>query len=78
VFKMNIDTDTQFAFAKAAGAYVAANPRAFLHQIDPDDGTPSKKTYDPRKMMRLGEQGMADRLQQAFEDLGSVGTTVAR
>jgi len=78
VFKMNIDTDTQFAFAHAAGNYFAANTRAFEYQIDPVDGTPYKKTYDPRKWIREGEAGMIQRLQQAFEDLGSVGTSIAR
>ena len=55
-----------------------ANPRAFQYQIDPDDGTPYKKTYDPRKLMRAGEEGMVARLQEAFADLGSVGTSVAQ
>jgi fructose-bisphosphate aldolase class II len=78
VFKMNIDTDTQFAFASAVGSYVAGNARAFEYQIDPDDGTPYKKTYDPRKFLRAGEENMAARLQEAFQDLGSVGKSIAR
>lgn len=78
VFKMNIDTDTQFAFAQPIGAYVMGNPNAFAHQIDPVDGTPHKKTYDPRKWLRKGEEGMVARLQQAFADLGSVGRSAAR
>ena len=77
VFKMNIDTDTQFAFAKAVGSYVSENPRAFAHQIDPEDGTPYKKVYDPRKFLRLGEESMAERLHEAFTDLGSVGRSIA-
>ncbi|MGK2926423.1 MAG: class II fructose-bisphosphate aldolase, partial [Lysobacterales bacterium] len=52
VFKMNIDTDTQFAFSEPVGAYVNNNQRAFRFQIDPDDGTPYKKAYDPRKVLR--------------------------
>ena len=78
VFKMNIDTDTQFAFASVVGDYVKANPQAFTHQIDPGDGTPYKKVYDPRKWLRKGEQGMVARLQRAFEDLGSMGRSLAR
>jgi fructose-bisphosphate aldolase, class II len=78
VFKMNIDTDTQFAFAQPIGDYVKASPRAFSHQIDPEDGKPTKKTYDPRKWLRKGEQGIVDRLQQAFEELGSTGRSAAR
>ena len=48
VFKMNIDTDTQFAFAKPVGEYVRANDTAFSHQLNPESGKPYKKTYDPR------------------------------
>ncbi len=78
VFKMNIDTDTQFAYAHSVGAYVGDNTKAFAHQIDPVDGTPYKKTYDPRKFLRAGEEGMVARLMQAFEDLGSLNTSVAQ
>lgn len=77
VFKMNIDTDTQFAFAQPIGDYVKASPKAFSHQIDPDDGTPFKKVYDPRAWLRKGELGMVARLQEAFADLGSAGRTLA-
>jgi fructose-bisphosphate aldolase class II len=78
VFKMNIDTDTQFAFSEPIGAYVNSNPRAFRFQIDPDDGTPYKKAYDPRKYLRAGEQGVVKRLLEACEDLGSKGRSIAR
>ena len=78
VFKMNIDTDTQFAFAKAVGAYVEENAKAFKYQIDPEDGTPYKKLYDPRKFLRAGEEGMIKRLDEAFTDLGSVGKSLAQ
>jgi fructose-bisphosphate aldolase class II len=78
VFKMNIDTDTQFAFSEPIGAYVNGNQRAFRFQIDPDDGTPYKKAYDPRKYLRAGEQGMVKRLQEACEDLGSKGRSIAK
>ena len=78
VFKMNIDTDTQFAFSKPVGEFVQANARAFQYQVDPDDGTPYKKFYDPRKYLRLGEQGMVTRLQEACQDLGSAGRSIAR
>ncbi|MBW2725371.1 MAG: class II fructose-bisphosphate aldolase, partial [Deltaproteobacteria bacterium] len=46
VFKMNIDTDTQFAYSSPLKKYVDENSQAFQHQIDPDDGTPYKKFYD--------------------------------
>ncbi|MEM7443468.1 MAG: class II fructose-bisphosphate aldolase [Pseudomonadota bacterium] len=78
VFKMNIDTDTQFAFAHAIGDYVEGNLSAFRHQIDPDTHKPYKKQYDPRKWLRVGEQGMVERLTEAFGDLGSKGKSVAK
>jgi fructose-bisphosphate aldolase class II len=77
VFKMNIDTDTQFAFAEGVGTYVMANNKAFQHQIDPDDGTPYKKQYDPRVWLRRGEEAMIARLDEAFADLKSTGKTLA-
>jgi len=77
VFKMNIDTDTQFAFSKPIGQFVNDNPRAFLYQVDPDDGTPYKKFYDPRKYLRAGELGIVERLQEACSDLGSMGKSIA-
>jgi fructose-bisphosphate aldolase class II len=78
VFKMNIDTDTQFAFSKPIGEFVHENERAFKYQVDPEDGTPYKKFYDPRKYLRAGEVGIVDRLQEACEDLGSKGKSIAR
>ena len=75
---MNIDTDTQFAFSQPIGKYVEEHARAFKYQIDPDDDTPYKKFYDPRKYLRVGETGMVDRLQEAFEDLRAKGKTLAR
>ena len=77
VFKMNIDTDTQFAFAESIGEYVDANAKAFKHQIDPEDGTPYKKQYDPRAWLRKGEQGVIERLDEAFKDLRSAGKSLA-
>ncbi len=78
VFKMNIDTDTQFAFSEAVGKYVTDNAKAFKYQIDPDDGTPYKKQYDPRKLLRAGEVGFVARLDEAFADLGSEGKSLAQ
>ncbi len=78
VFKMNIDTDTQFAFSEQIGRFVEENTKAFKYQIDPEDGTPYKKLYDPRKYLRLAEEGIVERLQEAFEDLGSKGKSLAQ
>jgi len=77
VFKMNIDTDTQFAFAEAIGDYVEAHPMAFNYQIDPENGEPYKKLYDPRKWLREAEKSMIARLDEAFVDLGSKGKSLA-
>lgn len=77
VFKMNIDTDTQFAFAHAVGSFVLENQKAFLHQIDPEDGTPFKKLYDPRNWLRVGEKGIVERMNEAFADLHSAGKSLA-
>jgi len=78
VFKMNIDTDTQFAFAEAIGSYVEEHPRAFKYQVDPDDDTPYKSRYDPRKWLRQGELGIIARLEESFDALGSRGKSIAR
>ncbi len=77
VFKMNLDTDIQFAFSQAVAAKIDEKPIAFKHQVDPEDGTPYKKFYDPRKWLRAGELGMVERIEEAMRDLGSHGRTVA-
>ncbi len=48
-----------------------------LHQVDPEDGTPYKKQYDPRAYLRLAEEGIVARLQEACDDLGSKGRSIA-
>ena len=77
VFKMNIDTDTQFAFANAVGGYVDKNPKAFKFQIDPDDDTTYKSKCDPHQWLRAGELGLAERLDEAIRDLRSGGKSLA-
>ncbi len=77
VFKMNIDTDLQFAFAKKVGDAIKETPQAFIHQVDPETGKPYKKFYDPRTFLRNGEKGIIERLGEAFEILGSKGKTLA-
>ncbi|MFT9364028.1 MAG: class II fructose-bisphosphate aldolase [Gluconobacter sp.] len=77
VFKMNLDTDIQFAFAQGVGHYVLEHPVAFQHQIDPSTDKPMKSLYDPRKWLRVGEKSIVGRLDEAFEILGSKGRSVA-
>ncbi|MCF6201386.1 MAG: class II fructose-bisphosphate aldolase, partial [Hydrogenimonas sp.] len=71
VVKMNIDTDTQWAFWAGVKGY-AKKYRDYLQgQIGNPEGEdkPNKKYYDPRKWLREGEKSMAERLVRAFEDL---------
>lgn len=77
VFKMNIDTDVQFAFAHGVGGYVEEHPKAFRYQIDPETEAPYKKFYDPRKWLRVGEKSVVERLEEAFVDLGCAGKSIA-
>jgi len=74
VIKMNIDTDTQWAFWDGVRAYEAKN-RAYLQgQIGNPEGTekPNKKYYDPRVVIREGQKSMVERLKQAFSDLNCI------
>lgn len=71
VIKMNIDTDTQWAYWDGVRAYEAKNHDYLQGQIGNPDGedVPNKKYYDPRKWLRAGEVTMVERLEQAFADL---------
>lgn len=74
VIKMNIDTDTQWAFWDGVREYEAKN-RAYLQaQIGNPEGEdkPNKKYYDPRVWLRSGEESMIKRLEIAFADLNCV------
>jgi fructose-bisphosphate aldolase class II len=74
VIKMNIDTDTQWAFWDGVRAYEAENHDYLQGQIGNPEGDdkPNKKYYDPRMCLRAGEEAMAARLCQAAEDLKCV------
>jgi len=74
VIKMNIDTDTQWAYWDGVRAYEAEHHDYLQGQIGNPDGddTPNKKYYDPRMMLRAGEEAMAARLCKAAEDLNCV------
>ncbi|HIP19155.1 MAG TPA: class II fructose-bisphosphate aldolase [Sulfurovum sp.] len=71
VIKMNIDTDTQWAFWDGVRGYVAKNHEYLQGQIGNPEGEdkPNKGKYDPRKWLRAGEEAMVVRLEQAFDDL---------
>jgi fructose-bisphosphate aldolase class II len=74
VVKMNIDTDTQWAFWDGIRNYEAKNHGYLQGQIGNPEGQdkPNKKKYDPRVWLREGEKAIVERLQVAFEDLNSI------
>ena len=76
VIKMNIDTDTQWAFWDGIRAYEAEKHDYLQAQIGNPEGEdkPNKKMYDPRVWLRKGEEAMIARLQKAFEDLNAVNS----
>merc|ERR1719424_1423498 len=72
--KMNIDTDTQWAFWDGLRSYEAEFRPYLQGQIGNPDGDekPNKKYYDPRMALRRGEEFMAKRLVEAAEDLNCI------
>ncbi|NQY92884.1 MAG: class II fructose-bisphosphate aldolase [Campylobacteraceae bacterium] len=71
VIKMNIDTDTQWAFWDGVREYENKHKNYLQGQIgNPDgDSKPNKKYYDPRKWLRAGQESTISRLEVAFSDL---------
>jgi fructose-bisphosphate aldolase class II len=76
VIKMNIDTDTQWAYWDGIRKFEAANHDYLQGQIGNPDGEdkPNKKFYDPRVWIRKGEESLIARLQVAFEDLNAINS----
>ncbi len=74
VIKMNIDTDTQWAFWDGVKNFYKKNEGYLQGQIGNPEGDdkPNKKYYDPRVWLRKGEETMRDRLKIAYEDLNSL------
>jgi fructose-bisphosphate aldolase class II len=75
VVKMNVDTDTQYAFTRPVAGHMFANFDGVL-KVDGEVG--NKKTYDPRAWGKSAEEGMAKRVALACEDLRSTGTTLGK
>ena len=73
VVKMNIDTDTQYAFTRPIVDHIFKNYDGVL-KVDGEVG--KKKTYDPRTYLALSESSMAERVKQAVIELRGVGTTL--
>ena len=74
VVKMNVDTDTQYAFTRPIAGHMFTNYDGVL-KVDGEVG--NKKAYDPRSYLKAAETGMAERVGVACEALQSAGKSVA-
>ena len=75
VIKMNIDTDTQYAFTRPVVDHMFRNYDGVL-KVDGEVG--NKKAYDPRAWGKAAEAGMAARIREACEQLRSAGTSIGK
>ncbi len=73
VIKMNVDTDTQYAFSRPVAAHMFENYDGVL-KIDGEVG--NKKVYDPRSYLKKAERGMTDRVIEAVLNLKAADTTL--
>jgi fructose-bisphosphate aldolase class II len=73
VVKMNVDTDTQYAFTRPVAAHMFTNYDGVL-KVDGEVG--NKKAYDPRAWGKAAEAGMAARIVEACENLRSAGKSL--
>ncbi len=73
VVKMNIDTDTQYAYTRPVAGHMFTNYDGVL-KVDGEVG--NKKNYDPRSWGKKAEQSMAERVAQACDDLRSAGRSI--
>merc|ERR1711998_59360 len=73
VVKMNVDTDTQWAYWEGLKDYYEAKKDYLQGQIGNPDGPekPNKKFYDPRVWLRKAEETMIKRVKEASDDLGN-------
>jgi fructose-bisphosphate aldolase class II len=74
VVKMNVDTDTQYAFTREIAGHMFTNYDGVL-KVDGEVG--NKKAYDPRSYLKLAEAGMAARVTEACAALRSAGTSAS-
>lgn len=75
VIKMNVDTDTQYAFTRPIASHMFENYDGVL-KIDGEVG--NKKAYDPRSYLKKAEQSMSERVIEACQDLHSIGKSTAK
>jgi fructose-bisphosphate aldolase class II len=73
VVKMNVDTDTQYAFTRPLAGHMFTNYDGVL-KVDGEVG--NKKAYDPRSYLKKAEAGMSERVVEACNDLHSAGRSV--
>jgi fructose-bisphosphate aldolase class II len=73
VVKMNVDTDTQYAFTRPIAGHMFANYDGVL-KVDGEVGV--KKAYDPRTYLKKAEAGMTERVVEACNDLHCAGKTL--
>jgi len=71
---MNIDTDTQWATWEGVMDFYKDKEDYLQGQIGNPEGDdkPNKKFYDPRVWLRQGQQGLIDRVKQAFKELNAI------
>jgi fructose-bisphosphate aldolase class II len=74
VVKMNVDTDTQYAFTRPVAGHMFTNFDGVL-KVDGEVG--NKKAYDPRSYLKKAEAGMSERVVEACNDLHSAGRSVS-
>ena len=74
VVKMNVDTDTQYAFTRPLAAHMFTNYDGVL-KVDGEVG--NKKVYDPRSYLKKAEAAMSERVVEACNDLHSAGRSVS-
>ena len=74
VIKMNIDTDTQWATWEGVLNFYKENEAYLQGQLGNPEGPdkPNKKYYDPRAWLRKGQEGLVERVKQAFADLNAI------
>jgi len=73
VIKMNIDTDTQYAYSRPIVDHMMSN---YAGVLKVDGGVGNKKVYDPRSYLKKAEVGMAKRVVAACEMLRSAGKSI--
>jgi fructose-bisphosphate aldolase class II len=74
VVKMNVDTDTQYAFTRPLAGHMFTNYDGVL-KVDGEVG--DKKAYDPRAYLKKAEASMSERIVEACNDLHSAGRSVS-